>query len=253
MSFNKNQKSYNKKVMQTGKEANQYLRNALGLINQYTTNYADRTDYWTNKLSTRQLDLLSDKYLQENANMLRGQAAFGSNSKLNEQMKDNAYSQQNYLANVLNQNVMNANSLQENELRSLMNASNIYQNPISMGASAAQNVDAANSAWANTIGQGLGAVGTAVSFINPAIGGAISAGGNLLSSMATPTTDLASNQYRNQQQQNYITQMMMGNVQGTAGLANAYNNLSTQAGQAINNWSIGNKYKNQGNFDNNLA
>lgn len=253
MSFNKNQKSYNKQVMQTGKEANQYLRNALGLINQYTTNYADRTDYWTNKLNTRQLDLLSDKYLQENANMLRGQAAFGSNSKLNEQMKDNAYSQQNYLANVLNQNVMNANSLQENELRSLMNASNTYQNPISMGASAAQNVDAANSAWANTIGKGLGAVGTAVSFINPAIGGAISAGGNLLSNMATPTTDLATNQYRNQQQQNYITQMMMGNAQGTAGLANAYNNLSTQAGQAINNWSIGNKYKNQGNFDNNLA
>lgn len=253
MSFNKNQKSYNKKVMQTGKEANQYLRNALGLINQYTTNYADRTDYWTNKLNTRQLDLLSDKYLQENADMLRGQAAFGSNSKLNKQMNDNAYSQQNYLANVLNQNVMNANSLQENELRSLMNASNTYQNPISMGASAAQNVDAANSAWANTIGKGLGAVGTAVSFINPALGGAISAGGNLLSNMATPTTDLATNQYRNQQQQNYITQMMMGNAQGTAGLANAYNNLSTQAGQAINNWSIGNKYKNQGNFDNNLA
>lgn len=253
MSFKKNQKAYNKQVMQTGKEANKYLRNALGLINQYTTNYADRTDYWTNKLNTRQLDLLSDKYLQENADMLRGQAAFGSNSKLNKQMNDNAYSQQNYLANVLNQNVMNANSLQENELRSLMNATTSYQNPIQMGASAAQNVDAANSAWANTIGQGLGAVGTAVSFINPALGGAISAGGNLLSNMATPTTDLATNQYRNQQQQNYITQMMMGNAQGTAGLANAFNNLSTQAGQAINNWSIGNKYKNQGNFDNNLA
>lgn len=253
MSFKKNQKAYNKQVMQTGKEANQYLRNALGLINQYTTNYADRTDYWTNKLNTRQLDLLSDKYLKQNADMLRGQAAFGSNSKLNEQMNDNAYSQQNYLANVLNQNVMNANSLQENELRSLMNASNTYQNPVQLGGQAAQNVDAANSAWANTIGQGLGAVGTAVSFINPAIGGAISAGGNLLSSMATPTTDLQTQQYRDVNQQNYITQMMMGDSTGKTGLANTFKNLSTQVGQAINNWSIGNKYRNQGNFDNNFS
>ena len=48
MSFKKNQKAYNKEVMATGRAANRYLSNALGLINQYTTNYADRTDFWTN-------------------------------------------------------------------------------------------------------------------------------------------------------------------------------------------------------------
>lgn len=186
MSFNKNQKAYNKEVMATGRAANRYLSNALGLINQYTTNYADRTDFWTNKLNNRQLDLLSDKYLKQNANMLRGQAQFGSNSALNQQMKDNAYSQQNYLANVANQNVMNANQLQNNELNSLMNASNTYQNPISMGQTAAQNVDAANSAWLKPVGgimKGVGAALTATGVGAP-IGAALSIGGSALGSMA---------------------------------------------------------------------
>lgn len=227
MSFKKNQKKYNKEVMATGRQANQYMKNALGLINQYTTNYADRTDFWTNKLNDRQLNLLSDKYLAQNANMLRGQAAFGSNSALNRQINENAYEQQNYLANVANQNVMNANQLQQNELNSLMNASTAYQNPISMGASAAQNVDAANSAWAGALGQGLQAAGTAVSFINPALGGAISTGGGLISNISTPSTDYDTNLYRNQQQNAAITQMMTGGGEGQ-GLAGAAKNLSTK-------------------------
>lgn len=169
MSFSKNQKNYNKQVMKTGQQANKYLQNALGLINQYTTNYADRTDFWTNKLNNRQLDLLSDKYLQQNANMLRGQAAFGSNSQLNQQINDNAYSQQNYLANVLNANVKQANELQENELRSLMNAEQVYRTPIAQGMNAAQNVDAANNAWMKPVGAALQVGGT---LLSPFTGGA---------------------------------------------------------------------------------
>lgn len=175
MSFKKNQKRYNKEVMRTGREANQYLRNALGLINQYTTDYAGRNEFWLNKLNDRQLNLLSDKYLAENANMLRGSAAFGSNSKLNRQMNENAYSQQNYLANVANQNVMNANTLQNNELNALFGASSAYQNPINMGATAAQNVDAANNAWMQPVGGLLKGAGAALQFI-PGVGQVAGAG-----------------------------------------------------------------------------
>ena len=193
MSFKKNQKKYNKDVMRTGYQANQYLRNALGLINNYTTNYADRNDFWANKLNNRQLNLLSDKYLAENANMLRGSAAFGSNSATNRQIENNAYTQQNYLANVANQNVMNANQLQQNELSALTGASSLYGGVSERGAQAAQNVDAANNAWAGALGQGLSSVGKVVSFI-PGVGTAVGAGmqlaGGALTHMASPTTDL---------------------------------------------------------------
>ena len=193
MSFKKNQKKYNKDVMRTGYQANQYLRNALGLINNYTTNYADRNDFWANKLNNRQLNLLSDKYLAENANMLRGSAEFGSNSATNRQIENNAYTQQNYLANVANQNVMNANQLQQNELSALTGASSLYGGVSERGAQAAQNVDAANNAWAGALGQGLSSVGKVVSFI-PGVGTAVGAGmqlaGGALTNMASPTTDL---------------------------------------------------------------
>lgn len=169
MSFNRNQKSYNKQVMNTGTQANKYLQNALGLINTYTTNYANRTDFWTNKLNNRQLDLLSSKYLKQNADMMRGSAAFGSNSKLNQQIDENAYEQQNYLANVANANVAAANQLQENELNSLIRASQSYQSPISMGSQAAANVDAANNSWFSILGTGLQAAGTVLA---PVTGGA---------------------------------------------------------------------------------
>jgi hypothetical protein len=240
MSFKKNQKKYNKDVMRTGYQANQYLRNALGLINNYTTNYADRNDFWTNKLDNRQLDLLSDKYLAENANMLRGSAAFGSNSATNRQIENNAYTQQNYLANVANQNVMNANQLQQNELSALSGASNLYGGVSERGAQAAQNVDAANNAWAGALGQGLSSVGKVVSFL-PGVGTAVGAGmqlaGGALTNMASPTTNLQTQQYRDVQQGNFAQTMMRG-TENSTGLIGGIQNLSTNI-----------RNRNKGNFD----
>lgn len=240
MSFKKNQKKYNKDVMRTGYQANQYLRNALGLINNYTTNYADRNDFWTNKLNNRQLDLLSDKYLAENANMLRGSAAFGSNSATNRQIENNAYTQQNYLANVANQNVMNANQLQQNELRALTGASNLYGGVSERGAQAAQNVDAANNAWAGALGQGLSSVGKAVSFlpgVGPAVGAGMQFAGGALTNITSPTTNLQTQQYRDVQQGNFAQTMMRGTDNST-GLIGGIQNLSTRF-----------KNRNKGNFD----
>ena len=194
MSLKKNTKSYNKKVMQTGKEANQYYRNALNLINQYTTDYSGRLDYWQSKLNDRQLNLLSDKYLQQNAAMLRGQGAFGSNSDLSQQMNENAYTQQNYLANVANTNVAAANQLQSNELKALGDASNTYNAATAMGAGAAQNVDAANNSWLGAIGSTAGTAGTILSAIptpwTETIGGALKVGGSALQSAAGQEVDL---------------------------------------------------------------
>lgn len=215
MSFKKNQKKYNKDVMKTGQQANQYMRDALGLINQYTTDYAGRNDFWLNKLNDRQLNLLSDKYLAENANMLRGSAAFGSNSQLNKQMNENAYSQQNYLANVANQNVMNANQLQNNELNALYGATSTYQNPINMGATAAQNVDAANSAWMKPVGgllKGAGAVASMIPGVGTTIGAGLGMAGSAIGSMAGET-------------QEYKTQ--------GGGTGNYYIDYGTQLGNAL--------------------
>lgn len=186
MSFKKNQKKYNKEVMKTGREANQYLKNSLGLINQYTTDYSGRNDFWLNKLNDRQLNLVSDKFLAQNADMLRGQAAFGSNSQLNRQIQNNAYDQNNYLADVANKNVQAANQLQNNELNALFGASQVYNTPIQQGATAAQNVDAANNAWMQPVGGLLKGVGAAVNFIpgGQAIGGAMNLAGSALGSMA---------------------------------------------------------------------
>lgn len=230
MSFKKNQKRYNKEVMRTGREANQYLRNALGLINQYTTDYAGRNEFWLNKLNDRQLNLLSDKYLAENANMLRGSAAFGSNSKLNRQMNENAYSQQNYLANVANQNVMNANQLQNNELEALMGASNAYNAPIQQGATAAQNVDAANNAWLGAVGQGLNAVGNVVQFM-PGVGSAIGSGMQLAGG-ALQGISGSSNPYNTAEQNVLGYRVGWGNasIPGSTGLGNAMTKLSTNKG-----------------------
>lgn len=194
MSLKKNTKSYNKQVMQTGKQANQYYRNALNLINQYTTDYSGRLDYWQSKLNDRQLNLLSDKYLQQNANMLRGQGSFGSNSALNQQMNENAYTQQNYLANVANDNVKAANQLQSNELKALGDASNTYNAATAMGAGAAQNVDAANNSWLGMLGSTAGTAGTILKAIptpwTKAAGAALQVGGDALSSAAGQEVDL---------------------------------------------------------------
>ena len=183
----KNQKKYNKQLMGIGYDSMAYLKNNLGLINKYTSGYADRTDFWANKLNNRQLDLLSDKYLAQNASMLRGSAAFGSNSETNRQIENNAYSQANYLANVQNQNIMNANQLQNNELNALGNAAQIYQNSVSQGAAGAANVDAANNAWLNTLGKGLSSAGAVVKNFGPygaAIGAGMQAVGGSMSGLA---------------------------------------------------------------------
>lgn len=230
MSFNKNQKKYNKEVMQTGRQANQYLRESLGLINKYTTDYAGRTDFWTDKLNTRQLDLLSDKYLAQNAAMMRGQSAFGSTSDVARQQEQTAYDQQNYLANVANQNVMQANQLQQNELAALSGASQLYQQPIGTGMTAARNVDAANNSWANILGSGLQAVGTAASFINPVVGGAIGAVGSGLVSATTPVSSVDQQKYLDQRQQGFIKNMMTGSGKEgeNTGLAGAWRNLTAK-------------------------
>lgn len=253
MSFKKNQKNYNKEVMQTGREANKYLSNSLGLINQYTTDYAGRNDFWLNKLNDRQLNLISDNYLAQNANMLRGQAAFGSNSETNRQLESNAYSQQNYLANVANQNVMNANQLQQNELSSLMNASNAYQTPINAGAQAAANVDAANNAWAGALGQTMSSAGKVVSMFpgwGTAIGGAMQLGGNALSSISSGASGLDTG-YQDKQG-NLAAQMYYGTGNATTGaqygLGNIGQNLSNTLNEVKSNLSVGGSRNRVGDF-----
>lgn len=195
MNLRKHQKKYNEQVMQTGYKANEYYRNALSLIDKYTSGYADRNEFWVNKLNNRQLDLLSDKYLAQNASMLRGSAAFGSNSETNRQMENNAYSQQNYLANVANQNVMDANKLQNNELNALGNAASTYNAAVAIGGQAAQNVDAANTAWLNVLGSNMSQAGQVLSAIptpwTQAVGGALQAGGGAVKGMSTESADLA--------------------------------------------------------------
>ena len=190
MSTKKNQKRYNKAVMQTGLEANKYTRDALKLINQYTQDYAGRQEFWQSKLNERQLDLLSDEYLAKNAAMLRGNAAFGSNSTLNQQIQQNAYDQQNYLANVANKNVQMANALQQNELSALSGAAQTYQRPVEQGMAASVNVDNASNSWLGALGTGLQAVGTVASFIPGAgtvIGQGLNLAGGALRSMSSDT------------------------------------------------------------------
>ena len=198
MTFNKNTKSYNKQIMQSGLESNRRINESLDLIQQYTTDYAGRNKFWTDRLNNRQLDLLSDRYLAQNAAMMRGQSRFGSNSSTALEQEQNAYEQQNYLANVANKNIELANSLQQSELQGLSGATQLNFENRAQGATAAQNVDAANQAWFNTIGQGLSAAGQVVSMF-PGVGTAVGAGmtavGGVMQGLAQPT----SQEIRNQQ------------------------------------------------------
>ncbi len=191
MGFNKNTKAYNKEIMQSGLESNKRINESLDLIQQYTTDYAGRNQFWTDRLNNRQLDLLSDKYLAQNAAMMRGQSRFGSNSSTALQQEQNAYEQQNYLANVANQNVELANLLQQSELEGLSGATQLNMQNRAQGATAAQNVDAANQSWFNTIGQGLSAAGQVVSMF-PGVGTAVGAGmkavGGVMQGLAQPTS-----------------------------------------------------------------
>lgn len=204
MASNKNQKRYNKAVMESGLRSNDYINENLGLIQQYVTDYAGRQDFWADRLNNRQLDLLSDKYLAQNANMLRGQAAFGSNSETNRQIENNTYSQQNYLANVANANTQLANQLQQNELNALAGATELNYANRNYGSQAATNLDAANNAWLGAIGKGMQAVGGVASVL-PGVGGAIGnvvqGVGGALSGMAAPTADYTTDQRKNYQTQ----------------------------------------------------
>lgn len=200
MTFNKNTKAYNKEIMQSGLESNKRINESLDLIQQYTTDYAGRNKFWTDRLNNRQLDLLSDKYLAQNAAMMRGQSRFGSNSSTALEQEQNAYEQQNYLANVANQNVELANKLQQSELQGLSGATQINMENRAQGATAAQNVDAANQAWFNTIGQGLSAAGQVVSMF-PGVGTAVGAGmqavGGVMQGLAQPTSERIQTQQGN--------------------------------------------------------
>lgn len=243
MATQKNQKNYNKQVMQSGLKSNEYINQNLGLIQDYVTDYSGRTDYWTDKLNNRQLDLLSDKYLAQNANMLRGQAAFGSNSETNRQINENAYSQQNYLANVLNSNVARANQLQNSELQALMNATELNYANRNQGATAAANVDAANNAWLGAIGKGLESVGGIVKMfpgVGTAVGSAMQGVGGTLSGLADTTSTSLTNDQR-QYIGNAWTQ-----VQQSPTFQTGLNNLTG----AVNNWNVNRKYGNVGDFNN---
>lgn len=229
MSFKKEQRNYNKQIVQTGKQANKYLQNALGLINKYTTDYSGRLDYWTNKLNDRQTNLLSDKYLKQNADMLRGQSAFGSNSSIAQQQAETAYDQNNYLADVMNKNVQAANQLQSNELQALYNASSAYQNPIASGKESAQIVDSTGfgANLLGSVGKTAQAAGTALSFVNPAIGAAVAGAGSVMSNLADTGTTYY-NQDQLKQVAGYTQNYANSDFAQSGGLSGRVKNLSTQ-------------------------
>lgn len=195
MTSHKNEKRYNREVMESGLKSNQYINESLANLNNYVNNYGDRLDYWTNKLNTQQLDLLSDKYLAQNAQMLRNMGQFGQTSETNRQIANNAYSQQNYLANVHNQNVMNANQLFGSELSALYNNVGLNMQNRNAGGQAAQNLDAIKNSWLGVLGSGASAVGSVMSAIplgwTQIAGAALQGTGNVLSQAATPTTYVA--------------------------------------------------------------
>ena len=120
------------------------------------------------------------------------------------QIENNAYSQQNYLANVANANTQLANQLQQNELSALSGATELNYANRGYGSQAATNLDAANNAWLGSIGKGLQAVGGVASVL-PGVGGAVGnvmqGVGGALSGMAAPTTDYTTDQRKNWQTQ----------------------------------------------------
>lgn len=197
MSFNKNQKSYNKEIMKSGRQSIKYIDESLANLNRYSNDYAGRLDFWANKINNRQLDLLSGNYLASNARMLRGQGQFGSNSALSRQIEENAYDQQNYLANVQNTNLQAANALQNNELNALYNNVNLNYSNRDAGAQAAQNLDRLNNSWLNIlspIASTTGAIMTATGVGAP-VGLALQGLGAIGSSIAAGASSPVGYQY----------------------------------------------------------
>ena len=201
-SGNGNQKRYNRDIYNSGRQSIKYINETLSNLNKYSNNYMDRLSEWQAKLNNEQLDLLSSKYLKENAAMLRNQAAFGSNSTLDQQVKENAYDQQNYLANVNNLNVAAANALQNNELAALANNYNFQASNRNAGWQAAQNLDALATTWSDVLGSSLQAAGSVVSFIpgvGQVAGPAMIAAGNVFSGVHNKNAGGFSNDWTKQQ------------------------------------------------------
>ena len=193
---NGNQKRYNRDIYNSGKKSIQYINETLANMNKYSNNYMDRLQEWQDKLNNEQLDLLSSSYLKQNAEMLRNQAAFGSNSTFDQTQMENAYQQQNYLANVNNANVAAANALQNNELAALGNNYQYQSSNREAGWQAAQNLDALATTWSDVLGSGLQAGGAVLSAIptpyTQVAGAAMSAAGGMFSGMHNKNTGLFS-------------------------------------------------------------
>lgn len=188
MSKNKNQKNYNRQVMESGLKSNQYINESLANLNKYTNNYADRLDFWSEKLNNKQLELLQDKYLSDNAKMLRNLGQFGTSSSTNDLLEQNAYDQQNYLANVYNQNLAIANQLQNNELSALSNNVQLNYANRNTGAQAAVNLDKLNNSWLGVLGGALQGVGAVASVIpgGQLIGAGLQGVGGVISNLYDP-------------------------------------------------------------------
>ena len=241
-------KSYNKQVMRTGEQANRYYQNALALLNEYTTDYEGRFDFWKSKLNDNYLNLVSDKYLAQNADMLRKSAAFGSNSTSNRQVQQNAYDQQNALANIANENVKQANQLQMNEMASLVNASSVYNAATAMGGTAAQNIDAANNTWLAVLGDSAQSAGKVFSAIptpwTQIVGAALQTGGAAASSAAGKEVDLASI-YTNTQNavatasENYGSGELASRIKMGTTSSGSDSTLASKIGYNSNNYSGG--------------
>ena len=186
MANHSNTKAYNKAIMNSGKKSIKYIDESLANLNKYSNDYSGRLDYWTEKLNNRQLDLLSDEFLAQNARMLRGQGQFGSTSGTSRQQEQTAYDQSSYLANVANANVAAANQLQNNELSALLNNVQVnYQNR-QEGLASAQTLDSMNNQWLNLAGGAASAIGGIMTMFpyTKAAGHGIQAAGNALSSYA---------------------------------------------------------------------
>lgn len=226
MSKKKNQKRYNKAVLDSAMMSNKYLNESLTNLNNYVNNYSDRLDYWAEKLNNKQLDLVTDEYLATNANMLRNMASFGSNSETNRKIEQNAYSQNNYLADVMNKNLQAANQLQNNELSWLYNNANINMQNRQYGEQAAKNLDAISNQWLNILGGSLEAVGTiGGTLLAPVTGGASIGIGQAISGLGSSISSLASPAVTQYNQMQYGT-----NISPTAfnRFYSAGKNLSTR-------------------------
>lgn len=262
MSRNKNQKNYNRQVMESGLKSNEYINESLANLNKYTNNYADRLDFWSSKLNNKQLELLQDKYLSENAKMLRNLGQFGTSSTTNDLLEQNAYDQQNYLANVYNQNLAIANQLQNNELSALSNNVQLNYANRDAGGQAAVNLDNLNNSWLGILGGAMQGVGAVASVIpgGQLIGAGLQGVGGAISNLYNPNISgaltLKGGGPLSEQTTTYLGQVgkNLGNLGFSLNLNNSRNNLNNSQ-FSINNSPISqeiNKQVNRSTLDTNV-